>query len=58
LSPEQGETVLQFARFLSQQAPDGAWEKSLATAAGSARFPHELADVDHELAEPSPTPLS
>jgi hypothetical protein len=57
LPAEKGEIVLQFARFLSEQAGDQAWDRSLAAAATLPKFRQELADVDREIAEGKATPL-
>jgi hypothetical protein len=58
LPPDKGEAVLQFARFLSEQAGDNSWEHPLAAAAKSQRVSQELADVDREIAQGKATPLS
>jgi len=58
LPPEKSESVLQFARFLSEQANDQAWENSLAAATSSKRFRAELSDVEREIAQGAANPLS
>ena len=58
LPRDKSEAVLQFVRFLSEQADDQAWERSFAAASSSQRFQHELADIDREMDEGKATPLS
>ena len=58
LPPEKGEAVLQFARFLSEQTNDAAWDRSLDAVTTSEAFRQELADVEREIAEGKATPMA
>ena len=58
LPADKGGAVLQFVRFLSEQAEEQAWERSFTAAATSPRFAPELAEVAREIADGKSTPLS
>jgi hypothetical protein len=57
LSQEKARAVLDFARFLAEDADERTWDERFAAAENSPRFRERLAQVDREIAEGHSSPL-
>ncbi len=50
LPTDKARSVLDFTRFLAEQADDEAWDRRLAGAAASPRFRERLDEVERQIA--------
>jgi hypothetical protein len=54
---EKARAVLDFARFLADQADERAWDERLAAAADSPRFQKRLSEANQEISQGKSSPL-
>ncbi len=57
LPEAKARSVLDFARYLAEQADDEAWEQSLEAARSSPRFRQLVADVERQVAAGEDEPM-
>jgi hypothetical protein len=54
---DKARAVLDFARFLADQADERAWDERLAGAGDSARFRERVAEANREITQGKSSPL-